>query len=857
MKRLSPKGTNIKKRSTADMGRIDRFLLAVFPLLMLLTNALAAPDYNAKQDDDGCRFIVEISSEGQAENASILKRELKLCFTAEQSGSHLLLFESLEPGALADRILSLPSSQSKKLRGIMEIRLEAALESAASALIEVYHYPFGAIAEEHIRSPQYSFKFGSDSALLAIRLHEALSVEGEEQTVFADPEIAPAAAANPYLPRDLLRKSTRLTLRFGKNLSEVTMKRLAAKVYEAAAALHRDKGSYVMGMLSDKAQKHARAETIEIRVFKYLYPNRKFSDKEIAKRKKETSKPIRIVKPFSSNLYYVSGLARLSPYSFEVIDASRNENDYWREVDKGDFLTSSLRGVVRTVPCRLEKYVPLKSRCQTPKNAAPRAATMDYVIESSTVFDGSKDGIRFVADVGIAGERIASVGNLKQTPRRITIDGRGLFLTPGFIDIHSHGVRAILKTPRAPSHIRQGITTILGGNCGFSPLAMGSFLAEMEKGGPVLNVGLLLGNRPVRKRVLGRRTPPSYNEVYRQKELVDLAMEEGAFGFSTGLIYEFSKEAFVWELAEICKQLKPYGGIYASHVRGEAEQALDAIREAIYIGEIAEVPVQISHVKIFYKENWGGMERYLGIMKSARARGVDVTGDQYPWRAAGRSYNHSLYDILIRHAIAEESPENVVLKNMPDKYAKYSRRPLTELLEGEKLTPQELLADLKLTKQSPFKATAFVIGDEDMCLAMKQDFIMVCTDAKVASLKQIEGGKCRDDHPRDYRTYPEFFARYVRDRGVCSWELGVYKCTGLPAERMGLPGRGSIRPGAYADLVLFDPERIDPGTGYMNQAIPPKGIGWVFINGFPALREGKLTKSCAGKVLRAGGRCKP
>ncbi len=539
-----------------------------------------------------------------------------------------------------------------------------------------------------------------------------------------------------------------------------------------------------------------------------------------------------------------------------------------KAADKGAFVTSSLRGIVRTVPVRLESYTPLGNPAPDDEDADNQIAaaaialsaaeTFDTIIEGATVFDGTKDGKRFRADVGIVGERIAAVGDLKGRKRTKTIAGAGLFLMPGFIDIHSHADNSILEESYAPSHVRQGITTVLAGNCSFSPLDIGGFLRSIEVEGAAINLGELIGNRPVRRRVLGERKGMfPYGDLYREKELVDLGMEEGAFGMSSGLIYTTSEEAFAWELAEMAKQLKPYGGFYASHVRGESDEVLDAIREAIYIGEIAEVPVQISHMKVLSKRNWGQMADYLLIMKSARARGLDVTGDQYPWRASGPAGHYGLYKLMVREAIENESPEVVFLKDMPGKYARYSGRTLNELLDAEKMTPEDLIKDLNLTPKSKIYAAYLCIGEDDLLLPMKEDFVMVCTDAGLVSLEDIEQGKVWDDHPRKFRSYPEFFAKYVRDRNVCSWELGVFKCTGLPAWRMKLADRGVIRPGAYADLVLLDPERLDPAADYRDQTAPPKGILYVFLNGQAVVKDGQMTKVRAGKPLFAYGHRKP
>lgn len=834
--------------------------LGLLSLLVLTANIAGARRYDGPNPDPkGELYIVAFDSSQLSEKGAPLRKALEKHFSDTAEGTELRIFDTVAPELLAEEVLSLASPELARLGGVIALQVEKARGRSERATLEVYHYPFGAIAEEHIQSPEYSFKFGSDSALLAIRLYELLSAESPSgRPMFRTIEIAAAQQANPDLPRDVLRKSVRLALLSEDGLSRAEMEHVASLLAEAIVAFRLDEGYSVMGLLPEKVQRHARAKDVEIQVFKHLHADRELSDEEQRKREEEMASPLQVVRPFSSNLYYIAGLEWLSPYSLKFIDTSKDESDYWREVDEAFFVTSSRWGIVRTVPGRYEGYVPLESAFESAPRQASSTPEAEYVIEGATVFDGSRDRPRFNADVAVAGERIVAVGELKNLPRRTTIDGKGLFLTPGFIDIHSHADSNVLDVSYAPSHIRQGITSVLGGNCASSPLGIGAFLAEIDKKGAAVNIGMLLGNREARGRVMGRRKgQPTYDEVYRQKELVDLAMEEGAFGMSSGLIYTISEEAFTWELAELAKQLKPYGGFYASHVRGETDEVLDAIREAIYIGEIAEVPVQISHMKVINRRNWGDMKRYLEMMRAARARGLDLTGDQYPWRASGPAAHYTLYRLLVREAIKNETPEVVLLKDMPGKYAKYSGRNLAELLEGEKMTPEALIAELELTEESKIYATYLCLGDEDVCLPMKEDFVMVCTDASLASLDAIEKDRYRNDHPRKFRSYPEFFAKYVRDRGVCSWELGVYKCTGLPAQKMQLEDRGVIRPGGYADLVLLDPDELDPGVDYRDQAPPPKGIRWVFLNGEPVLKEGELSRRRAGKALYAYGHRKP
>jgi len=849
-------------------------LLSWIPAFVLLTAFLqnpAAQDYakNPAGDPKGTVFLIHgetITPDGASRNLipGVIKAMEDMKKTDEKAAPlQFLEISGKDAQELAKNILSLPPDTLKNLGGIIRLTLEIPLKTNtqenSQALIEVYHYPLPPMTQKYIESPEYSFKFGSDSALLAISLYESLSVrENKNDDVCSTATISPAASANPYLPRDLLRKSVQVTLKSRALGSRESAGLLAKKIVRALQSFASNEKCYAMGLLSEKVQRHQKPGNIEIRVFKFIQPNKDFSEEESKKREAEMKKVAQTVKPFSSNLFFIKDLDRLAPYSFKAIDTTRQEKDFWYEVDQGAFVASSLTGIVRTIPNKFPRYAPLENKYVEEKEEPAPVKKLDYVIEGATVFNGKKGSARLMTDVGISGEKIALLGSLKDIPRDATIDGRGLFLTPGFIDIHSHADWNIMKVPSAPYHIRQGITTVLAGNCASSPLGVGSFYREAEKSGIPLNIGLLIGNKPVRETVLGKRKgQPSYEEVYREKELVDLAMEEGAFGLSSGLIYSISEQAFTWELAELSKQLKPYGGFYASHVRGESEDALDAIREAIYIGEIAEVPVQISHIKVIGRANWGDMKRYLEIMKDARARGLDVTGDQYPWRSTGPAAHYRLYRILVRDAIKRETPEVVLLKDMPGKYAKYSGRLLTELLEAEHITTEDLIKDLNLTPESPIFATYLCLGEGDVILPMKEDFIMVCTDASLVSPEEMEKGKSKDDHPRRFRSYPEFFGKYVRDKNVCSWEMGVYKCTGLPAERMKLKDRGVIRPGAYADLVLFDPEKIHANADYRDQSPPPLGIVWVFLNGRPVLKSGEFIPLKAGRALRAYGNQKP
>ncbi len=812
---------------------------AVILVLALLAPA-PAPAQNTSfqaRDPKGPCFLVVT---GEAALAPALENAF-----AAREGLEILVSSVTEEEPLAGKILSIAREKGDSLAAVIFARFQSG--AAADADIAVFHYPFGSLPAERIKSPEYSFKFGSDSALLSLCLFNAWQ-ESDGTKI----QIRPMDSTNPYLTRDILRKTVIATFSAEEGgPSPSRAEAVAERIANAAMAFTRDEGFHVMGLLSPAALKHVRPADARIDLTRVEYPGRKDPDKPAV-----SPQPLTFV--FPSGLWISTGLGRTTAYSFTVNDLTRDEKDFHRQADEGSFVSASVGGIVRTVPLRLEDYTPLAFLEDQPAPPPPPAEVLDWVIENVTVFDGTRDAKRFVADVGIAGDRIQSVGDLKSVKRKETIKGDGLFLMPGFIDIHSHADSGILKVASAPSHIRQGITTVLGGNCSFSVLEAGAFFREAEQKGIHVNHALLMGNRPVRQAIMeDRKGQPTYEEMYCQKELMDLAMEEGAFGMSSGLIYKISEEAHTWELAELAKQIKPYGAFYASHIRGETDEVLDAVREAIYIGEIAEVPVQVSHMKVINKRNWGKMGRYLEVIAQARARGLDVTGDQYPWRASGPAGHYALYTLMVREAIKNGNPDVVLLKDMPGRYVKYSGHLLSELLAAEKMTPEQLIEDLDLTADSKIYATYLCLGDEDVVAAMKSDFVMVCTDGGIVSHEDIDAGKTWDEHPRKYRTYPEFFARYVRDRQVCSWELGVYKCTGLPASRLNLDDRGVIRAGAYADLVLLDPVALDPGADYRDQAPPPKGIPWVFLNGRPVEKNGEYVAERAGRVLRFHGHTKP
>lgn len=715
-------------------------------------------------------------------------------------------------------------------------------------IYEISWDSFEPLTQEHVTSPQYSLKCGSDSASLGIEMHQ----EWKNRFSGKFYEMKLMDNGNEQIPENGLSQWSRLSI-FGATVYE---KEFLQSFFESLQKSLKNAANCddykVIGMLHKPWNENLEAELHE-----FIAIKEELNKHEKQERKEKMNRVVQKMEPFSSGLFYFSGLKKITPYFFNVIDHSQTPKDYFYKREEGRFVTASVEGHVRTVPGIYPERIGLKTGSLIHEKISAKKK-LDYVIENVRVVDGTKNAEPYIADVGVSGDKIAAIGNLKSTKRKKTIEGSEKILCPGFIDIHSHGDWNIAKTKYAPSHIRQGITTILGGNCASSRLDIGTLLQEVDALNPPLNFGMLIGNKSIRKAVLGKRKGMfPYSELYRQKELMDLAMEEGAFGLSSGLIYSISEEAFAWELAEIAKQIKPYGGFYASHIRGESDEVLDAAREAIYIGEIAEVPVQISHMKVLGKRNWGKMQQYLEIMETAQRRGLDVKGDQYPWEASGPAAHYSLHRLIVREGIRKGNPEVILLKDMPGRFAPYSGKNLKELLEKEDMTCEELIDELKLTRSSPVYATYLCIGKEDIRRAIKKDFVMVCTDSSFIPFSAMEKENIDNEHPRKLRTYQEYLSKYIRDEKLLDWGPAIYKCTGLPASRMKLTDRGTIHIGNYADLVLFDPEKLDPGTDYRNQNITPKGMDWVFVNGCPSLANGKMTRENGGKVLYGYGNRKP
>lgn len=511
-------------------------------------------------------------------------------------------------------------------------------------------------------------------------------------------------------------------------------------------------------------------------------------------------------------------------------------------------------------------------------NAQPPAPSLtrpgyDVLIRGARVLDGAGSPWRW-ADVAISGDRIAAVGLLNGASARQVIDAAGLTLAPGFIDTHSHGRGGLQTAPAAENLIRQGVTTIIEGPDGSSPLPLRPFLAALEKASIGVNVGVLAGHGTIRSRVMGsenRRATPE--EIGRMKDLMRQAMLDGAFGLSTGLFYVPGNYAGTGEVIEIAKVAGSLGGLHTSHMRDEAAHVLDSVRETIRIGEEGHLPTQVTHHKIIGNANWGLSRETLRLVEEARARGVDVTIDAYPytasstgtgalfpqWSMAGgakalaerlaapdsRARIKAEVVSRILHDRGAGDPKNVVLASCAfDK--SLSGKSLADVTRarGVEPTPEnaaETAIDLQL--KGGCSAIYHAISEEDVERILRSPFTMVASDGGI-----LVPGLDRP-HPRNYGTFARILGLYVRQRHVLSLEEAVRKMSALPAQRFGLADRGLLRPGMKADLVLFDPAVITDRSGFLDPHQYAAGVDSVWVNGVCELSRGVMTGARAGRPL--------
>lgn len=498
----------------------------------------------------------------------------------------------------------------------------------------------------------------------------------------------------------------------------------------------------------------------------------------------------------------------------------------------------------------------------------------DVVIRGARVVDGT-GAPWFRADVAITGERIAAVGRLDGAQAKRVVEARGLVLAPGFIDAHSHALAGLRRHPDAENLIRQGVTTVLEGQDGSSPLPVKSALEEMGRLRPAVNIGFFAGHGTIRRQVLGTEMrAPSAEELERMKSLLREAMSDGAFGLSTGLFYVPGNYARTEEVIELARAAAELGGMHISHMRDETTGVLASVAETIRIGEEGGLPTQVTHHKIIGKANWGRSRETLKLVEEARRRGVDATLDAYPYtasstgtgalfpqwslaggatalqeRLAAPESRAKIRAEIVRRILEDRGggdPANVVLASCGFDPS-LAGRSLADLTRARGLEPTaENAADvaIEIQKKGGCSAVYHAISEEDVEQVLAYRWTMVASDGGVVA--PGEGAP----HPRNYGAFARVLGRYVRERGLLRLEEAVWKMTGLPAQRLGLWERGLVRPGLQADLVLFDPEKVRDRATFDNPHQYAEGVEAVWVNGVETMAGAQLTGRRGGRALR-------
>lgn len=524
--------------------------------------------------------------------------------------------------------------------------------------------------------------------------------------------------------------------------------------------------------------------------------------------------------------------------------------------------------------------MPVLARCLAfisllPLSTAAQSAEYDILIRNARVLDGAGNPA-VLASVAVTGGRIAAIGPLNGATAKRVIDAKGLTLAPGFIDTHSHGIAGIRAGLPAENYIRQGVTTIIEGPDGSAPIPLGTFLDSLESKPLPVNYGSLAGHNSIRRSVMGtanRHATP--DEIKRMAGLAVEQMRQGAFGLSTGLFYVPGNYSDTEEVVAIAKAIAPLGGIHTSHMRDEAAHILDSVRETIRIGEEGRLPTQITHHKIIGKANWGASTETIRLVQEARARGVDVTIDQYPYTASstgtgalfpqwslaggGQSFKERLSAPEQRAKIKAEivyrilndrgagSPENIVISSCGFDKA-LAGKTLGQISKdrGREPTPENAAETaIEIQLAGGCSAIYHAISEEDVERIMRYPFTMIASDGFIPS----PGSGV--PHPRCYGTFARVLGRYVRERHVLTLEDAVRRMSSLPASRFGLRDRGLLKPGMAADLVLFDPAAIADLSTFQNPHQYATGVHSVWVNGVQVLDDGRMLKHHgAGQVLR-------
>jgi dihydroorotase/N-acyl-D-amino-acid deacylase len=540
--------------------------------------------------------------------------------------------------------------------------------------------------------------------------------------------------------------------------------------------------------------------------------------------------------------------------------------------------------------------------------AAPEGPSFDLVITNGHIIDGTGSPW-YSGDIGIRDGRIAAIGVLAASPRKRTIDaGGGKVVAPGFIDMLGQSELTILVNPSVPSKIYQGITTEITGEGGSAaPLNDAIILAEqptynhyqinpdwrtfrqyfsrLERQGIGINLASYVGATQVRRMILGdddkQPTPEQLNQM---KALVQQAMKDGAVGLSSALEYAPAPYAKTEELIALASEASKYGGIYATHMRTESDAVLAAIDEALRIGKQAHIPVEIWHLKVAGKENWGRMPEVVAKINAARAGGLDVSANTYaypawfntmsafvpPWAHDGGDAKlvERLKDPALRSRMRKDlltpsqdwdnewqeipGPEAIVVGVVQNpQLLPLQGKTIAEVAKIWNKDPMDALFDLIIEDRGFTEVAVFGMSEPDVALALRQPWVSIDNDSSGTAPDGILGRE--HPHPRAYGTFPRILRKYVREEKLLTLEDAIRKFSSLPAQRMRLTDRGVLKAGMWADVVIFDPDTVRDLATFDNPNQLSQGMDYVLVNGVPVIDDGKMTEAKPGQVLRGPG----
>lgn len=522
----------------------------------------------------------------------------------------------------------------------------------------------------------------------------------------------------------------------------------------------------------------------------------------------------------------------------------------------------------------------------------------DVIIKNGVIIDGTGNSMQR-GDIGIKEGVIAEIGDLHNEKADKIINAKDRYVTPGFIDVNNHSDTRwrIFSNPRLESLIHQGITTIIGGNCGSSlaPLhnsemiksirkwfdinninvnwvTVADFLEEVKKAELSVNFGTMVGHGTLRRGIIGDATRDlNENELIAMEDMAKKAMKDGAFGISTGLIYSHAKLAPESEIERLNKIVDKFGGIYATHIRDEADNVLESINEAIFTAKNSNKNIHISHLKIMGEKNWCLIDKILDKITEAKNEGIDISFDVFPYTSTGSVLYTFLPSwvskggrkMMLTRLKDDELKERIIREMRDDSidYAKiivamYSmgrtltRRIIADIAQSQCKSPEEIVIDLLVASEGRIITITEALNEENLEKIMQHPLSMVSSNGSGYDLAYKSTGELV--HPRDFGAFPKVLAYYVKKKGILSWEKAIQKMSGLPAEKFGIHKRGTIKKGNYADIAVLNPETVNDLATINKPYQYPVGIDYVLVNGVIALEEGVFVDAKGGKVIVRG-----